>query len=255
MRGRRCLQLLRVVPALMLNNAFCYGSRYKIRNFAQIFTLAMRLFLILAVCLMPLAAVAQGVWERPDAAGDAGKKVKEQKAEKPNPDAKYLAGAVTEVDGKVVWTMDVDVPGKSADQIYALMLQCFTDLTKTENQIEGSCVALVNKAEHMVVATIREWLVFTDKFFALDRTKFYYTLIASCADNHLNVTMSRISYRYEEGREPGGGYVYKAEEWIDDKHALNKKKTRLLPGSAKFRRKTVDRKDYLFSVIHEAVLQ
>lgn len=215
----------------------------------------MRLFLILAVCLMPLAAVAQGVWERPDAAGDAGKKVKEQKAEKPNPDAKYLAGAVTEVDGKVVWTMDVDVPGKSADQIYALMLQCFTDLTKTENQIEGSCVALVNKAEHMVVATIREWLVFTDKFFALDRTKFYYTLIACCADNHLNVTMSRISYRYEEGREPGGGYVYKAEEWIDDKHALNKKKTRLLPGSAKFRRKTVDRKDYLFSVIREAVLQ
>lgn len=215
----------------------------------------MRLFFILAVCLMPLAAVAQGVWERPDTGdGDGGKAV-EKKAEKPNPDAKYLEGAVTEVDGKVVWTLEVGVPGKTADQLYDTMLQCFTDLTKTENQIEGSSVALVNKEEHIVVATIREWMVFTDSFLALDRTKFFYTLIATCKDNHLTVTMSRLSYRYEEGRAPGGGYVYKAEEWINDENALNKKKTRLVPGSAKFRRKTVDRKDYLFSVIREAALQ
>lgn len=215
----------------------------------------MRLFFILATFLMPFAAMAQGVWEKPGAGNSTGKQEEEKKAEKPNPDAKYLEGAVTEVDGKVVWTMDVDVPGKTADQIYDIMLQCFTDLTKTENQIEGSSVALVNKKDHIVVAAIREWMVFTDSFLALDRTKFFYTLIAYCKDNSLTVTMSRVSYRYEEERNHGEGYVYKAEEWINDKHALNKKKTRLLPGSAKFRRKTVDRKDYLFSVIRNAVLQ
>ena len=44
----------------------------------------MRLFFILAACLLPLAAMAQGVWERPDAGnGEA----KEQQEEKPNPDA------------------------------------------------------------------------------------------------------------------------------------------------------------------------
>lgn len=195
--------------------------------------------------------MAQGVWEKPDAGnGEA----EEQKVEKPNPDAKYLEGAVPEVDGKVEWRLDVDVPGKSADQIYDIMLKCLTDLTKTENQIEGSQVALVNKDEHIVVANIREWLVFTDKFFMLDRTKFFYTLIAYCKDNHLTVTMNRISYRYEEERTSDGGYVYKAEEWINDENALNRKKTKLVPGSAKFRRKTVDRKDYLFSVISDAVL-
>lgn len=239
----------------MLNNAFYCACRPKIRNFAEIFKLQMRLFFILAMCLLPMAAMAQGVWERPDTGKETVGRQEEMKAEKPNPDAKYLEGAVPEVDGKVEWKLDMDVPGKSADQIYADILQCFTDLTKTENQIEGSSVALVNKAEHIVVATIREWLVFTDKFFMLDRTKFYYTLIAYCKDGHLTVTMGRISYRYEEGRSSDGGYVYKAEEWINDENALNRKKTRLLPGSAKFRRNTVDRKDYLFSVIREAVTQ
>ncbi len=225
--------------------------KFNFCNFAEIFFVRMRLFLILVASLLPLAVMAQGVWEKPDAGnGEA----EEQKVEKPNPDAKYLEGAVPEVDGKVEWRLDVDVPGKSADQIYDIMLKCLTDLTKTENQIEGSQVALVNKDEHIVVANIREWLVFTDKFFMLDRTKFFYTLIAYCKDNHLTVTMNRISYRYEEERTSDGGYVYKAEEWINDENALNRKKTKLVPGSAKFRRKTVDRKDYLFSVISDAVL-
>ena len=160
-----------------------------------------------------------------------------------------------EVDGKVEWQLDVDVPGKTADQIYSIMLNCLTDLTKTENQLEGSSVALVNKQEHIVAASIKEWLVFTDKFLMLDRTKFNYTLIAYCKDNHLTVTMGRISYRYEDNRSDDGGYVYKAEEWINDENALNRKKTRLLPGSAKFRRKTIDRKDYLFDVIRQTVLK
>lgn len=231
---------------------FVIADKFNFRNFAKIFYVLMRLFLILAACLLPLAAIAQGVWERPDARND---ETKEQQIEKPNPDAKYLAGAVPEVDGKVEWRLDVDVPGKTADQIYDIMLQCFTDLTKTENQLEGSQVALVNKSEHIVVANIREWLVFTDKFFMLDRTKFNYTLIAYCGDNHLTVTLGRITYRYEEERVRNGGYVYKAEEWIDDDSALNRKKTRLVAWSAKFRRKTIDRKDYLFSVIKEAVLK
>jgi colicin import membrane protein len=38
-----------------------------------------------------------------------------------------------------------------------------------------------------------------------------------------------------------------AEEWITDKEAVNKKNTKLLPISGKFRRKTIDRKDFLFN--------
>lgn len=216
----------------------------------------MKLIFTLISCLLPLSAMAQSVWEKPVSEEEmkkqeAGRDEQEELGE----DAKYMAGAVPEVDGKVQWTLDVDVPGKTADQIYDTVLKCFTDLTKTENQLDGSQVTLVNKKDRIVVAAIREWLVFTDKFFMLDRTKFHYTLIAYCKDNHLTVTMDRISYRYEEDRTRDGGYVYKAEEWISDENALNRKKTKLLPGSAKFRRKTIDRKDYLFDVIRGAVLR
>jgi colicin import membrane protein len=58
--------------------------------------------------------------------------------------------------------------------------------------------------------------------------------------------MSHIKYFYEEERNP---QRYKAEEWITDKEAVNKKNTRLLPLTGKFRRKTIDRKDYLFNKI------
>lgn len=216
----------------------------------------MKLFFILLAYFIPTIAMAQSVWEKPTTDYDnKDDKTVERKVEKPSKDTKYLAGAVPEVDGKVEWQLDVDVPGKTADQIYSIMLNCLTDLTKTENQLEGSSVALVNKQEHIVAASIKEWLVFTDKFLMLDRTKFNYTLIAYCKDNHLTVTMGRISYRYEDNRSDDGGYVYKAEEWINDENALNRKKTRLLPGSAKFRRKTIDRKDYLFDVIRQTVLK
>lgn len=207
---------------------------------------------------LPIAAFAQNVWERPDDGTEAEQtktEAKKAKQEKPNPDAKYLSGAVTEEDGKVVFTLDTDVPGKSASQIYDIMLKCLTDLTKTENQLEGSQVALVNKADHIIVASLKEWLVFKDNFISLDRTKFNYNLVAYCSDNHLKVQMDRISYRYEEDRRKGSDSRLTAEEWISDRYALNRKKTKLLPGSAKFRRKTVDRKDFIFDTIRQTVLK
>jgi len=56
--------------------------------------------------------------------------------------------------------------------------------------------------------------------------------------------MTHIRYLYDMQREP---QKYKAEEWITDEEAVNKKNTRLLPLSGKFRRKTIDRKDFLFN--------
>ena len=47
---------------------------------------------------------------------------------------------------------------------------------------------------------------------------------------------------------------YKAEEWITNKYAVNKKGTKLLPISGKFRRKTVDRMNELMGNIHIALI-
>ena len=105
----------------------------------------------------------------------------------------------------------------------------------------------MNKQEHTIVASVREWLTFTSNFVSLDRAKFQYTLIAQCTDGHMKMTMDRITYRYEE--KANKGTYYSAEEWITDDNAVNKKNTRLYPGTAKFRRKTIDRKDMLFETI------
>lgn len=220
--------------------------------------------LVFTLCFS-LTGLTQNVWEKPETEEETSVETKKEKKErkkkekekkdkekKPKEDPKYLLGAVPKVDGKVKWTMDVDVPGKTAQEIYDIMFKYLTDLTKEENQLEGSAVSLVNKKDHIIVAKIREWLVFKKQFLVFDRTKFIFTLVASCSDGHLNVSMERLSYRYEEnnGKEK---YVYKAEDWIADDNAVNKKGTRLYKGSAKFRRKTIDRKDYLFKTIRDVV--
>ncbi|MCD8203010.1 MAG: DUF4468 domain-containing protein [Prevotella sp.] len=213
----------------------------------------MRKIVILIACFCPILSFAQ-VWDKPEIGGDDQTSVtaKSEKAEKVSKDEKYLEGAVPEVDGKVEWTLEVDVPGKDASQLYDIMLACFSELTKSKNQLDGSSVSLVSKQDHIVVASVKEWMMFRDNVINLDRTKFFYTLMANCYDERVTVTMNRLAYKYDE--ENGkGGYFYKAEEWINDKNALNKKKTKLLLGSAKFRRKTVDRKDEVFDMIRSAV--
>lgn len=154
-------------------------------------------------------------------------------------------------NGKIEWSTDIKVPGKTAEQIYDRMMTFLTDMTKEENQTNLSQVALVNKQNHIIVAKYTEWLVFSSSFLALDQTKFNYTLIVKCSDNEVNVKLCRISYIYEENCSSGG--TYKAEEWIDDGNALNKKKTKLSKITGKFRKKTIDRKDYIFKTIDKVL--
>ncbi len=213
------------------------------------------LLLTLAL-LCPVLLAAQNVWDKPEVATEkpAEQKAKKQKAAAADLDAPYLAGAVALRNGEVAWTTDISAPGKTAQELYDIMLRCLTDLTRSHNQLAGSSVALVNKQEHIIVASVKEWLTFKETFLSVDKTKFYYTLIVTCHDNSLTVSLERLSYKYDvEGVK--GGQFYKAEGWIDDKAALNKKGTKLIPGSAKFRRKTIDRKDELFDIIRRTATQ
>ena len=59
-----------------------------------------------------------------------------------------------------------------------------------------------------------------------------------------------IVYLYDEERDP---QTYYAEEWITDRYGLNKKQDKLARVSGKFRRKTIDRKDYLFNKFNTAL--
>ena len=63
--------------------------------------------------------------------------------------------------------------------------------------------------------------------------------------------MQRVNYTYTQGNKTER---YKAEEWITDDVAVNKKHTRLYPICGKFRKKTIDRKDELFKDIKAYIL-
>ena len=195
----------------------------------------MKKYLIAILLAMPLAISAQdNTWE----------KIEVEPVEKENPDAKYLVeNAVPVVDGKVVFHTVIKAPGKSADQIYDILLKQLEKMVQEPNQIENSVVALQDRDKHELAAVFHEWLVFKNSALALDRTQFNFQLHVLCSDGQADVSMARMSYDYDLDRKPTH---YTAEEWITDKYAVNKKHTKLYPISAKFRRKTIDRKDFIF---------
>lgn len=168
-------------------------------------------------------------------------------------DMKYLAGAITYNDeNKIEFTLDTDANGKTAKQIYDIVLKYMSELTQNEQNI-ASRVALVNDAEHIIANTMDEWLVFSQSFISLDRTEFKYQLVARISDNHLNLSLGRIIYNYEEGRSTG--FKEPAEEVISDKMALTRKQNDLAKIFGKFRKCTIDRKDQIFADLTALVKQ
>ena len=101
---------------------------------------------------------------------------------------------------------------------------------------------------HQIIGNYQEWLVFKSTALVLDRTRLFYNLIVDCKDGKADFTMTRIYYLYEEERDP---QTLKAEEWITDETGLTKNKKKLSRVAGKFRRKTIDRKDYLFNKFAE----
>ena len=197
----------------------------------------MKKILITLLMAMPLLAAAQdNTWER----------IETTPAGSTNPDAKYLVeNAVPMVDGRVCWKTTINAPGKSAQQVYDILLAQLNKMVNEENQLmERSKVAIQDQANHQLGATFHEWLVFKNTALSLDRTVLNFQLIVECSDGKADVQMTRVSYDYELERDP---IHYTAEEWISDKYAVNKKRTKLLKLSAKFRRKTIDRKDFIFN--------
>lgn len=191
------------------------------------------------LALVPLTLLAQdNTWEI-----NEEEEVKKEAKAKPKVDEKYLKGAVPEVDGKVVFSTGINAPGKTAAQIYDILLQYMERMTKTTNQIQSKIIT-ADADKHEITGAYQEWLVFKKTALSLDRTRFMYALNAQCSDGRADIKMTRIRYLYEEERSP---QHMTAEEWITDKEAVNKKNTKLLPISGKFRRKTIDRKDFLFN--------
>ena len=216
----------------------------------------MKKTIIAIMLLCPTLSFAQNTWEVPTQKTEVRDTTKRKalfETKKKVEDPKYLSGAVPVVDGKVTFTLDMDVKGKTAQEIYDILYGVLDNMTKEEKQFKESKIAIVNKGEHTIAARYKEWLVFRNSALSLDRTVFNYTIIAQATDGHVNVKLFRISYQYELERGINDGIEVVAEEWITDEQGLNKKKDKLAKYSGKFRKKTIDRKDNIFETITNAL--
>ena len=126
---------------------------------------------------------------------------------------------------------------------------------KGEQQMKGTKMAMEDASTGTLVGRFEEWMIFKKKPFVLDRTRFRYLLTIKCSDGKCHMELTQISYYYEEDLDGYNGRTYKAEEWINDANALNKAQNKLLWGSAKFRRKTVDRVEEIFTGARDAFEQ
>lgn len=153
-------------------------------------------------------------------------------------DSKYLAGAVPEVEGRVVFSKEYHVPGMSKEEIFNRALNWMqTRLAKQQN---NSRVVLQEMEKGQIVGLDDEWIVFSSTALSLDRTRILCQLFVKCDEEKCRLEVTKMSFVYREGKEK-----YRAEEWIVDKYALNKRQDKLVLGLAKWRRKTVDFVDEL----------
>ena len=177
----------------------------------------------------------------------AGKKSEYRK------DPKYLLGAVSEVEGIVTFQKSFNVTDKSEQQIYDAVA-AYINNSLIGNAIHDKSLPYTRiisdeKGSGLIVARIEEYMTFSHVFLNLDRTRFRFLLSAQVTGQKVSLTITQISYYYNEDMEGKNGENYRAEEWISDKVAVNKKGTRLYPRSGKFRRKTVDRVEEIFQGI------
>lgn len=191
---------------------------------------------------MPSLAFAQNTWETED--NEAQKKQETVV----NPDQKYLAGAVPVVDGKVTFTTTIKTPGKSVREVYNIVGRTMSAIIKEDNQLEASRIVYSDTTKNEIAANIEEWLVFKSNAIMLDRTRFHYNIIANIKAGEATIAITRINYLYDEERDP---QKYTAEEWITDENALRSKGQKLMRMNAKFRKKTIDRKDYIFNLFEK----
>ena len=144
-------------------------------------------------------------------------------------DTKYLAKGVVPTDnnGIVTFTQAFAVPGKSAAEIYNTMKQYLEGVEEAAMHDLRTKFMEQDAAAGLLVLRAEEWMVFKHKVFNLDRTRFRYHYQVKCSDGRCDMTITQITYYYEEDLDGSNGKTYKAEEWITDEESLNRGMTKL----------------------------
>lgn len=168
-------------------------------------------------------------------------------------DPKYGKGAVpVDENGMVCFSQSFDMPaGMTEDQCYELLLNWAKGRFALPYANAGRILNEDAQA-HRFIFHVDQMIHFKSTPLSADESKISYNYSVSVKDGKYTMKMTDIKYRYEEGRE-GGGKKFPAEDWITDKEAYNRKGTKFLKSTGKFRIKTIDLKDIMFQKAFEAV--
>lgn len=158
-------------------------------------------------------------------------------------DPKYLAGAVPEVDERVVFSKTIEPKSSLSDSdLYALMVK-WAEANYVDNEEEGTKnrVLLIEEENKNIICYGEKIFTFRKNAIVWDRTKMIYQLTMTVNNGKCDVSVRNIKYEYSQDR---GGV---AEEFITDKIALNKKKDKLNRYFDKFRVSTIDYLDEVYA--------
>ncbi|MDH6534413.1 DUF4468 domain-containing protein [Parabacteroides sp. 52] len=159
---------------------------------------------------------------------------------------RYLAGAISLDNGKVVFTKEVTHPALSQEELYDKLLIW----AKQRYNTPESRVAYTNKEEGNIAVIALDTLVFARTALSLDQSGIIYRMVLNCTGNSCLIKIDNIRYQYNVSykREPE---KLLAEEVITDKYALTRNKLNRVNG--KFRRSTINLVDEIFNEIDQTV--
>lgn len=162
---------------------------------------------------------------------------------------KYLKeGAVPSVGGKVVFSDSVAIiQGYSAQQVNSIVRTWIDGYLKGN---KGPKNKVVVDKDGRIDAIAQTDIVFTDNSFSYDKASMNFVLSLNSTADKCSIAISRITYNYNDG---DGMELIIAEDYITDDNAVNKKRTRLYPITGKFRRKTIDTVEDIFSSFRDAM--
>ena len=160
----------------------------------------------------------------------------------------YLAGAVPEVNGQVVFQQVYAVPGKTRDAIFNELKQYLDQVLKRPNALPASRITAAETEEGTLAATLHETLWFKRSAWVSDFATIICQLTFEVRDGGYTATLRNIRYQYDALTDAQQDNLLKAEDWITDKEALTKNGTKLTRvGGKKLRVKTIDLKTTLFA--------
>ncbi|MCQ2074384.1 MAG: DUF4468 domain-containing protein [Bacteroidaceae bacterium] len=152
-------------------------------------------------------------------------------------DAFYGFGKVPVRDGMVVFSREIpfDASKVTSENIYNTTLQWIKGRFVKPIVLSGR---IKETPDRGIAVNAEEYLIFRKTALLTDRTRINYNMTVKVSEHSCILTVTDINYWYEEERD--GGVHFTAEDWITDSEAFNRKGTKMMKTTGKFRVKTID---------------